>query len=118
MHQPVTPLRSRRSCLLWALIPLFPFVAQAQRRVVRGVVTDQRGTPLKGASIRLRDLQTLGIRSYISDKDGAYQFYGLNPNFVYEVRAVYDGVFSKTVRLDYFESSPEVVVNLEIVIRQ
>ncbi len=109
---------TRRAVFRIALIPLFPFLAQAQRRSVRGVVTDQSGARLKGAVVQLKDLLSLRIRSYFTGKDGAYHLHGLNPDFEYEVKADYKGASSKTERLDRFASDPEVVVDIEISTRQ
>lgn len=117
MNDDASPCRFRREVLrLLPLVLLFPLLAEAQRRAVRGVVTDPQGTPLQGASVRLRDLQTLRIRSYLTGKSGSYHFQGLNPDFGYELRAQYKSVFSKTERIERFASQPEVVIDLQIEI--
>ena len=105
---------TRRTMVTVPLVFLFSRLAEAQRRSVRGIVTDQEGKPLKGASVKLKTLQTLQIRSYITQKGGGYHFHGLNPDLDYEVRADFGKVSSPVEKLDRFASNPEVVVNLRI----
>jgi hypothetical protein len=96
------------------LLFLFSRTANAQRRSVRGIVMDQRGRPLQGASVKLKSLPTLEIRSHISEKDGGYHFQRLNPDWDYELKADFEGESSHTERLDRFASAFEVVANLRI----
>ena len=49
-------------------------------RSVRGVVSDENGKPVSGAAVQLKDLRTQWIGSYISQKDGSYQFTSLTPH--------------------------------------
>lgn len=108
---------TRRTVVALPLIFLFSRIANAQRRPVRGVVMDQRGRPLQGASVQLKSLPTLEIHSYISEKDRGYHFYGLDPDWDYELKANCGGQSSHTERLDRFTSSSEIVINLEIELR-
>jgi hypothetical protein len=105
---------TRRTMAVLPLLFLFSRTANAQRRSVRGIVMDQRGRPLRGASVKLKSLPTLQIRSYISEKDGGYRFQRLNPDWDYELKADFEGESSHTERLDRFASTFEVVVNLRI----
>lgn len=90
--------------------------AQYNPRPVKGVVTDKRGNTLPGAVVQLENTQSLDVRSYITRKDGAYQFNGLNDDVDYTVRAHYKKYWSETRTLSKFNSSKEPVVNLVIPI--
>jgi hypothetical protein len=99
------------------MLPLFVVFAQsakAERQAVRGTVTDQNGKPVRGASVKLKALQTLQIRSFISGQDGGYRFHGLNPRFDYDVWADFGDWSSRVVRLDQFESKVEVIADLQL----
>ena len=97
-----------------ALALLFCVAARAERTSVRGKVTDQHGRPLHRASVRLKCIQTLQVRSYFSGRDGAFRFHGLNSDLDYEVRAEFGSSESRTFVLDRFESRAEVVLELKI----
>ncbi len=88
--------------------------AQVHKRSVRGRVTDQAGTPLKGAIVRIKNTWSLRVRSYIVLGDGVYRFRGLVPGVDYELKAKFQGVASGKKRLDRFDSRAEAVVDLTI----
>ena len=90
--------------------------AQYSPRPVTGVVTDKRGNTLPGAIVQLESTRSLRVRSFITRKDGKYQFSGLNEDVDYTLRARYRRFWSPTKTLSKFNSSNHPVVNLVIPI--
>src|SRR5687767_15964945 len=72
-------------------------------RTVQGVVTDASETAIEGAVVQLKDTKSLQIRSYITKSGGQYQFYGLNPDVDYELKADHQGASSRLRRLSSFD---------------
>jgi hypothetical protein len=105
---------SRRCVLQLTLLGVFRAAAVAQRKGVRGVVHDRDGKPVKGAAVKLKNLRTLRFRSYITQEDGAYHFFDLNPNFDYQVQASFRGRASEERILERFDSKPVVIADLRI----
>lgn len=113
MKNPVD--RARRALLL--LAPLgYSLPAQRRRasRGVRGVVNDPRGKPIQGASVRLKNLQTLRIRSYLSGKDGAYRFTNVSLGGEYEITAFFGGRRSDAKSIRWYDEGTDIEVNLVI----
>lgn len=108
----------RKTCLLLTM-GLLAWVAgegQYSPRPVTGVVTDKRGNTLPGAIVQLENTRSLRVRSYLTRKDGKYQFRGLNDDIDYTLRAHYMRWWSTTKTLSKFNSSKNPVVNLVIPI--
>ena len=89
---------------------------QNSPRPVTGVVTDKSGNTLPGAIVQLENTRSLRVRSYLTRKDGKYQFSGLNDDIDYTLRAHYRRWWSNTKTLSRFNSSKSPVVNLVIPI--
>jgi hypothetical protein len=89
-------------------------LSQVQGRAVRGTVIDERGKPVEGASVRLKDTSTLQIRSARTGADGTYRFPRLDPSVDYELRATHEGRSSSWVRLSRFDEGSDRVVDLRI----
>ena len=89
---------------------------QFSPRPVTGIVTDKAGNTLPGAVVQLEDTHSLRVQSYIADKDGKYQFNGLNDDVDYTLRAEYKKFRSPIKTLSKFNSSSHPVVNLVIPI--
>jgi hypothetical protein len=83
-------------------------------RAVQGKVLAPNGEELKGAVVQIKDTRTLWVRSYISEKDGSYQFVGLNPDADYEIFAKYRGRSSSTKTVSQFDSGQLVKIDLVI----
>jgi hypothetical protein len=68
----------KRTVRLSAMLLLvwFQCLPKFEIRPLTGVVTDKRGNALSGAVVQLENTTTLGIMSYITDKDGRYFFNG------------------------------------------
>jgi hypothetical protein len=83
-------------------------------RILIGLVTDKNDNPIPDAIVYLKDTKTLGIKSYVSQKDGTYRFNALSPNIDYEVYAQKDEKKSPVKKLSQFDSRPEPRINLKI----
>lgn len=100
-----------------AVIALFAWVpcgAQYKPRPVVGVVVDRRGNTLPGAVVELENTRNLEVRSFITMKDGRYQFNDLNDDIDYTLKAHYKQWWSEEKTLSKFNSSPHPQVNLVI----
>lgn len=87
-------------------------VAQ-QSRFLYGTVKDGV-EPVRGAVVQLENLRTLEIRSYVTQKDGAYHFTGLDPETDYQVSARRDDKESPKKMVSRFESAQRVKVDLAL----
>jgi Carboxypeptidase regulatory-like domain len=80
----------RTACLsAMLLVAGSPCLPQFEFRSVTGVVTDKRGNPLPGAAVQLENTDSLSVTSYMTDKDGRYQFTRLNEAIDYTLKAKY-----------------------------
>src|SRR3984893_8464659 len=70
--------------------------AQSELRTVRGAVLDKSENPVVSAVVYLKNVRTLTIKTYISDRSGEYRFSGLDPNVDYELHAENDSFSSNT----------------------
>jgi len=90
-------------------------VLQAEHvRSVQGFVRDQSGNPLPGAVVEIEDRTTLQVRSYITEKDGAYRFGDLLPDLTYHLRAKYGEVFGHSKNLSKYSSKDNTRVDLTV----
>jgi len=99
-----------------ALLTWVPCGAQYKPRPVIGIVTDKRGNTLLGAVVQLENTRSLSVQSYITHKDGRFEFNGLNDDIDYTLRARYRNYWSEPKTLSKFNSSPHPEVNLVIPI--
>jgi hypothetical protein len=83
-------------------------------RTLIGLVTDKDDNPIPDAIVYLKDTKTLGIKSYVSQKDGSYRFNALSMNIDYEVYAQKADKKSATKKLSQFDSRGEPRLNLKI----
>jgi hypothetical protein len=87
-------------------------------RGVEGSVTNSSGTVLEGAVVQLKNTKTLQVRSFVTLKDGHYQFQGLSTNADYELRAALGGNASKVKTLSTFDSRKKAIIDLKIESRE
>jgi two-component SAPR family response regulator len=85
-----------------------------QTRTVTGTVTASDESMINGAVVQLKNLKSLQIRSFITQKDGSYHFNELSPDVDYELRATFSGTSSSTKTLSSFDSRKEAVINLKL----
>jgi protocatechuate 3,4-dioxygenase beta subunit len=87
---------------------------RSRGRVIWGVVTDGRGRPVPGASVKLKNLITLNVRSFITGEDGQYRFPRVYSEMDYSIRARFGDHWSKRKTVTRFEMRDSVRVDLRI----
>jgi hypothetical protein len=91
-----------------------PGHAQNTFRTLSGTVSDQHHEPLAGAVVEVQNAGDNTVISYITDKNGHYEFRRLNSGADYNFWATFRGHKSKSEYLSKFNSKPAPVVNLEV----
>jgi hypothetical protein len=86
----------------------------AAARSVEGVVQDPAENLLAGAVVKLEDMRTLQVRSFITKEDGKYHFSGLKSDVEYQVRADYQAMTSGWKRLSIFDTRKVATINLKL----
>jgi hypothetical protein len=86
----------------------------ATERVVEGTVSDPDGKFIDGAVVELKDMRTLQVRSFYTQKNGAYHFSGLKLDNDYELEAKYNDMISGWKRLSIFDTRKVPVINLKL----
>lgn len=87
---------------------------ESRTRSLSGQVLGHEDAALPDAIVYLKNTKTLAVHTFISDKDGKYQFHGLAPNVDYEVFAQYKDKKSDTKTLSSFDSRTNAYINLKI----
>jgi hypothetical protein len=93
---------------------VLPVWAQSELRTVHGAVLDKGENPVSSAVVYLKNVRTLAVRTYISDRSGEYRFSGLDPNVDYEVHAESESLSSNTRTISSFDSRKEIVISLKL----
>ena len=83
-------------------------------RTVKGLVTDERENPIRGAVVQIKNTRTLVVKSFFSTSDGDYYFHNLDPNVDYEIKAKYNDVTSRTRTVSTFDDRPELIYNFRL----
>lgn len=83
-------------------------------RSIEGTVLNKAGAPVAGAVVLLKDTKTLQVRSYITQQDGKYHFYGLSSDVNYEVRAESGDMSSPKKDISVFDSHSKILVKLKL----
>ena len=83
-------------------------------RTLTGTVMDKSDKPVSEAIVYLKNTKTLGVKTYIAQKDGTYRFPELSNNVDYEVYAEKNGMKSKAKTLSQFDDRPSANINLQI----
>lgn len=83
-------------------------------RVVHGIVTDSQDKPVDGAVVQCKDTKTLQVRSFVTQSNGEYHFYGLSFNADYQLQASHSGAASKTKRLSVFDTRRDSTIDLKL----
>ncbi|HMK28216.1 MAG TPA: carboxypeptidase-like regulatory domain-containing protein [Terriglobales bacterium] len=87
-------------------------------RTLQGQVLDAADAGIPDAVVYLKNTKTLGVRTYIADKDGNYRFTALSLNVDYQVYAEANGSRSDTKTVSSFDSRKTVVMNLKIDVKR
>jgi len=83
-------------------------------RALQGTVKDDADNAIEGAVVKLKNVKTLQVRSFITKADGGYSFGGLSTNQDYEVKADHQDRSSDTRTLSVFDSRKVAVINLKV----
>jgi hypothetical protein len=83
-------------------------------RTLQGTVKDDADNGIEGAVVKLKNVKTLAVRSFITKTDGSYNFGGLSTNADYEVKADHNGQSSDTRTLSVFDARKVAIINLKI----
>ena len=83
-------------------------------RNLQGIVTMPDGTPSQGAVVKIKNLKTLQVTSFITPADGKYRFQNLSTSIDYEIRADKDALSSDKRTLSIFDSRFEAIINLPL----
>lgn len=86
----------------------------ASERIVEGTVFDSDGGTVDHAIVKLKDMRTQQIRSFITLQKGAYHFSGLKVDNDYELQAEFNGLLSAWKRLSVFDTRKQPVINLTL----
>lgn len=108
-----TTLRSCGALLALTLLAL-PARAQSELRTVRGAVLDKTENPVASAVVYLKNVRTLAVKTYISDRSGEYRFSGLDPNVDYEVHAESENMTSNTRTISSLDGRKDIVISLKL----
>ena len=87
-------------------------------RSVEGTVFDASGREMEGAFVKVKDLKTLRVRSFLTKEDGKYRFYGLSSNVDYELVADFKGTTSEKKTLGVYDSRKKALINLRFPEKQ
>ena len=87
---------------------------QDQARSVVGQVLTKSDAPIGEAIVYLKNTKTLTIKSFITEKDGAFRFFGLSQNIDYEIYADYQGQKSPTKTISSFDTRNNITLNIHI----
>jgi hypothetical protein len=99
---------------LFSFLLLPGWAQQAELRTVRGAVLDKAENPVASAVVYLKNVRTLAVKTYISDRSGEYRFSGLDPNVDYEVHAESESMTSNTRTVSSFDSRKDIVISLKL----
>lgn len=107
-------LRLPSAALFLTLLVLSASAQQNELRTVHGAVLDKAENPVSSAVVYLKNVRTLAVKTYISDRAGEYRFSGLDPNVDYEIHAEDDKMMSNTRTVSSFDSRKDIVISLKL----
>ncbi len=108
---------ARQIIVLLALLPIVFGLLQAQSGVVRGVVTDEEGKPIKDVQVRIEGMNVNRKYKVKTNKKGEFVHIGVNLQGTYRVIAEkegYQGDFAENLRPGFDRSGPGGVVNFTL----
>lgn len=83
-------------------------------RNLQGQVLLPDDTPAEGAVVKLKNMKTLQVRSFITQKGGKYTFQNLSRNVDYEIQSDFKDLSSSTRSLTIFDSRYDPIINLKL----
>ena len=88
--------------------------AEAQLRIVHGLVGDKDENPVPSSVVYLLNVKTQAVKTSFADDKGQYRFSGLDPNVDYEIHAEHEDFTSSTRTISSFDSRRDIEVNLKV----
>ena len=88
--------------------------AEAQLRIVHGLIEDKEENPIPSSVVYLLNVKTQAVKTSFADDKGQYRFSGLDPNVDYEIHAERDDLTSSTRTISSFDSRRDIEVNLKL----
>lgn len=82
-------------------------------RSVKGQVTDEHEEGIR-AIVQLKNKRTLDVKSFHTNDVGEYYFHGLDLNVDYELKALAEGMQTKTRTVSSFDSRTELIYNFRL----
>ena len=82
-------------------------------RSVKGQVTDEHEEGIR-AIVQLKNKRTLETKSFHTNDAGEFQFSGLDLNIDYELKALAEGMQSRTRTVSSFDSRTELIYNFRL----
>ncbi len=83
-------------------------------RSIQGAVEDSSGNLAEGAVVQLKNTKSLQVRSFITQKEGTYNFLGLSKDVDYEIKADFQGGSSPVRTLSVFDTRKTATINLKV----
>jgi hypothetical protein len=112
MNQQTATLRLPALGFLTILFLWCPLaIGQMGTRNLSGTVTDHHSEPLKGAVVQVENSVTMGVVSYITTRNGKYDFKHLDGDTDYRVWVNFRGRKSKVRQLSEFDSNRPKTIN-------
>ena len=100
--------------VLMAASALPAFAQDFGAKQLQGKVFGGDNAPLSGAIVYLENSRNNDIKSYITEKDGAYHFAGIAADTDFKVWAAFKGKKSATKTVSSFDSRKQVYIDLHI----
>jgi hypothetical protein len=112
-------VRCREAIVTLMLVASLAFSASAKPdqptlKSVRGMVMDERKTPLRGAIVYLHNLRTERVRTFVTGKGGRYHFSGLARTDDYEIYAAHRGRVSSKHKIASFDDKMQIFIELVV----
>jgi len=95
------------SLLLWSSLA----IGQMGTRNLSGTITDHQHEPLSGAVVEVENGVTMGVVSYITNRDGKYTFKRLDGDTDYRLWVNFRGTKSRVRKLSQFDTNRPKIIN-------
>lgn len=82
-------------------------------RSVKGQVTDEHEEGVR-AIVQLKNTRTQDVKSFHTNDAGEYYFHGLDLSIDYELKALAEGMQSRTRTVSSFDSRTELIYNFKL----
>lgn len=88
-----------------------PSIGQIGIRNLAGTVRDRQHEPLCGALVQVENGVTMGVVSYITNRDGKYTFKRLDEDTDYRLWVNFRGAKSKVRKLSQFDTNEPKIID-------